>query len=134
MRSLMMVAATVALLLGTTSTPAVPDKSPPTLADDTPKAKDLIVGKWEIASGDPKQKGTIEFQQGGNLIITATAPVELTIKGKYKFLDEDTMEVELTPPVEGADKVTQKVKVKVTKDELITIDEKKKEDKFKRVK
>jgi hypothetical protein len=55
------------------------------------------------------------------------------LKGKYKFLEDDVVEVEFVPP--GTDKaMKQKLKVKVDKDTLETTDEEKKVDKFKRAK
>jgi uncharacterized protein (TIGR03066 family) len=95
------------------------------------KPKDLIVGKWKPTKEKDKDS-VLDFQKDGKLKITLNA--ELSIDGSYKFLDDDTMEVELT--FKGKTD-TIKMKVKVTKDELITTQDKngkKKEDKFKRIK
>lgn len=91
------------------------------------KAQDLIVGKWQPTSEEGKEV-TVEFVNDGILKVVARG---MTIEGKYKFLDDDTVEVELT--FMGETKKS-KIRVKVTKDELITTDESKKEDKFTRVK
>jgi uncharacterized protein (TIGR03066 family) len=104
-------------------------------ADDSPKtARELIVARWELADG--KSKGTLEFQKDGSLILSVE---NLTLKGSYKFLDkkgkddkEETIEVTLQPPLENAKPVVQKVKItKLTETELVTKDEKDREDKFK---
>jgi uncharacterized protein (TIGR03066 family) len=97
---------------------------------DKAKPKDLIVGKWEPA--DDGGKGiVIEFTKDGALRFSYK---DQTFDGKYTFLDDDNIDVELTAL--GQTKKT-KMKVKVTKDELITIEDsggKTKEGKFKRIK
>lgn len=94
------------------------------------KAKDLIVGKWELK----KDKDTVlmEFTKDGKLTVKMKmGDDEIKMDGKYEFTDADHVKVELTA---GDKKHTEKLKVKVTKDELTTTDEKDKSDTFKRVK
>lgn len=101
-------------------------------ADD--KAKDLIVGKWEPTKKEDGVKAVIEFTTDGKVKIVASAQgQEFKLDGTYKFTDDNNMEV--TVEFMG-NKDTKKVKVvKVTKDELVTLDDgKKEEEKFKKVK
>jgi uncharacterized protein (TIGR03066 family) len=133
MRNLMCVVVASALLAltacsgkkadSTGSTGGTGDK--PAASKDKPK--DLIVGVWEIVSD--KDKGTQEFKADGTFIMTPEIegkPVEM--KGKYKFVEDEVVELEFTPP--GADKpLTVKNKVKVSKDELSMKDESGKEPK-----
>lgn len=106
-------------------------------ADD--KAKDLIVGKWEPSKVPEGVKIVVEFTKDGKLKITGNAKIEgkkdqdISGSGSYKFLDDDTMETVVE--IFGK-KETSKVKiVKISKDELVTRDDgKKEEESFKRVK
>ena len=98
------------------------------------KAKDLIVGKWEPADPKEKKGGTIEFTKDGDFLVQGGP---LTIKGKYKFIDDKTMEIELENPLAAmADKmpgvkmngkpmektIKQKVTIKsISKNELVVI-------------
>jgi len=95
---------------------------------DEKKAKDLIVGKWEMK----KEKETlfIEFTKDGKLKAKHTKG-DKTIEGNgtYKLTD-DKIEVEVEA---DGEKHTKSGKVKVTKDELTITDENKTET-FKRVK
>ena len=95
------------------------------------KAKDLIVGKWEI--NKENQKGTIEFGKDNTLKARIKADDnDINITGTYKFLDDDTIEVEMT--IMGGSR-KHKLKVTVTKDELKTEDpDNGKKDTLKRVK
>ena len=77
-----------------------------------PKPKDLIVGKW--AAEGSKGAVVIEYTKDGNCLMHA-AGVTLP-GGKYKFVDDDTME--LTVDVQGK-QVASKYRVKVTKDDLV---------------
>jgi hypothetical protein len=79
-----------------------------------------------------KHKGTTEYLKDGTLVLVLDG-VPGEMKGKYKFLEEEVMEVALEIPG-GAEKMTQKLKVKIDKDELSTTDEKGTVDKFKRKK
>jgi uncharacterized protein (TIGR03066 family) len=90
------------------------------------KPQDLIIGKW--SSTDPKDPGILEFTKDGKLLISAG---QIKIEGTYKFNSDTEMEVALTF---GGETKKEKLKVKVTKDELTTTDSGGKEDKFKRAK
>ena len=101
-------------------------------AEDKPK--DLIVGKWEPEKVEKGAKAVIEFTKDGKVMIVASANgKDFKVDGTYKFTDDKTMEVTI---VFMDKKDTKKVKViKVTKDELVTQDEgKKEEEKFKKAK
>jgi uncharacterized protein (TIGR03066 family) len=116
--------ASVALLLAFTAAPL--------LAADKPK--DLIVGKWEPKQLPEGVKVTIEFTKDGKITVAGKAgDKEFKGSGTYKFVDDDTMETEME--IMGMkDKSKTKI-VKISKEELITRDEgKKEEEKFKRVK
>jgi hypothetical protein len=104
----------------------------PLLALAADKPKDLIVGKWESLDG--LSKGVIvEYKADGN--ITASFKEKTMPTGKYKFVEDDLMEVNVSFKVGDKDIASlNKYRVKVTKEELTTIDEKSKvEKKFKRV-
>jgi uncharacterized protein (TIGR03066 family) len=93
------------------------------------KPKDLIIGKWEAA--DEKEKGvSMEYKPDGTLTVSM-GPIKMD--AKYKFTADEDMEVEMNMP--GLkEPIKQKLKVKVSKDEMSTTDEKGKVDKFKRAK
>lgn len=113
--------------------PAMPVGRPPALVPAPPPAAKLaepIVGKWEAMND--KHKGTIEFFEGGEILITITEG-NLVLKATYRFLEDDRVEVAVTVP--GNDKkMTQKLKISVHEDVLETIDEANMIDKFRRVK
>jgi hypothetical protein len=100
------------------------------LAADKPK--DLIVGKWE--SLGPENKGKVlEYKANGNIFAIAGEKSMLT--GSYRFIEDDLIDVDVRFKV-GDKLITSnyKYRIKVTKDELTTTDQKtKKEQKFKRV-
>ena len=100
----------------------------PAGAQDKEKPKDLIVGKWQPA--DEKGRGIVlEFTKDGALKVGSK---DDTIDGNYRFLDDEKVEVELTARGQTRKAV---LKVKVTKNELTTVEEgKTKEERFKRVK
>ena len=85
-------------------------KDPPAVTGSKPQ--DLILGKWEPV--DEKGKSVVEFQKDGKLKVTAD---QLALEGTYKFIDDKTMEIKI---VFGGKEETVKVKVIVTKDELVT--------------
>jgi hypothetical protein len=95
------------------SEPTKPPAAPPTQAQSTSsKPKDLVVGKWQRTDpGKTDEKmeltadGTISGDSGG-----------FPYKGKYTFVDENTIQYELKPDL--GDQMLTKCKVKVTKDEL----------------
>lgn len=102
----------------------------PALAQDKPA--DLLVGKWEFKEKQPGREFTISFEKGdgkeGKLKLEASG---LTLEGSYKLLSDAEMEVSMKA---GNDTVRQKLKFKVTKEELETTDEQGKVETFKRVK
>src|SRR5215831_3701748 len=98
------------------------------------KAKDLIVGKWEPAKPPPGATVVIEFTKDGKVLMTGTSnKKDFKLEGKYKLADETTMEI--TFEQNGKVKTDKTKIVKLNKDELVTKDEKDKEEQtFKRVK
>jgi serine/threonine protein kinase/HEAT repeat protein len=106
--------------------PSSPKGAPPTApakSADGGKNRELLLGKWE--SLDPKQPGTIEFRPDGAVVVVMGGTPEA--KGTYQFLQENTVEITLTV---GGQKVSQKLKIDVTKDRLTTTDEHNKVDQF----
>lgn len=102
----------------------------PVLAQDKPA--DLLVGKWEFKEKQPGKEFTVIFEKSANnegkLKLEASG---LSVEGTYKLLSDTEMEVSLKM---GNDAVRQKLKFKVTKDELETTDEQGKVETFKKVK
>jgi uncharacterized protein (TIGR03066 family) len=98
--------------------------APPSVGN---KSRDLIVGKWDGVDGDNKG-ATMEFAADGTL--TMTVPGAPAMKGKYEFLKDDLVAVEVKLP--DGNKIAQKLKVRVTKDDLTTTDEENKVDRYKR--
>ena len=99
------------------------------------KAKDLIVGKWEPAKQPQGAKVVIEFTKDGKVLMSGSGPdkKEFKMEGKYRLPDDKTMEV--TYEQNGKAKTDKTTIVKITKDELVTKDDKDKEEQtFKRVK
>jgi uncharacterized protein (TIGR03066 family) len=103
------------------------------------KAKDLIVGKWQPTKPPEGFQVVIEFTKDGKFKMDGKVKLEgkkeqdIKREGTFKFLDDDTMELTVEQAGKGE---TTKVKIiKISKDELITRDDGKKEDNsFKRVK
>jgi uncharacterized protein (TIGR03066 family) len=89
------------------------------LAQAKPKAKELIVGKWQ--SEDPKfedQGGLfVEFRKDGTMPMTSAG---FYLEGKYKFTADDVVETELEVDQGSGEYVKNKVKVEVAKDSLVT--------------
>src|SRR5271156_3246443 len=52
------------------------------------KNKELLVGKWDIG-----METTIEYKKDGSLVMKIR---DATINGKYTFVDNETIEVEIT--------------------------------------
>ena len=98
------------------------------------KTKDLIVGKWEPVKSDEKRP-TLEFTSAGVVkIVLKTKALSYSVEGKYKFLDDKTLEVTLNSPNAGKEK-KEKVKIKtITKTKLVLVDQKGKTESFKKVK
>jgi len=105
-------------------------------AQETAKSsnKELIVGKWraEVPQDAPKEAveltPVVEFKKDGGLVIEIGKLLKL--EGKYRFLNESDLELEIE--VMGK-KDAKKIKVEVTKDTLSTTDEKGKVEKMKRI-
>ena len=119
-----------------------------TKAQDSTKPQDLILGKWryteKIPGPDKKElevtvteeylkdgtlKGTAEITKGE---LPPGAPKVINMEGKYRFIDDKTMERE-TP---GKDGKTEKEKIKIesiSKDKLVASDEKGEKKEFTRV-
>jgi uncharacterized protein (TIGR03066 family) len=90
------------------------------------KPQQLIVGKWQTTDLLGKVK-VAEFSKDG----TASLPlpfVDLRADGKYKFVDNDHIEIEF-----GSSGKPQKRRVEVTKETLTLTDEQGKAQIFKRV-
>jgi hypothetical protein len=110
---------------------------PAPVAATTPK--DLIVGTWQLVemtpvkksdtfakvSGSPAGKSTVEFKADGTVVLASEFAGKVnTVKGKYTFLENKVLEIQVEPPESGKPKMTQKFTVtKVDKDELVTQDE-----------
>jgi hypothetical protein len=93
--------------------------------------KDMIIGKWETTQkqGDVEVKITVEFTK--DEVKMSAMGLDFP-PGKYKWVDNDNIEVTMKGP-DGKEK-TEKSKVKVTKDELEMPDPEGKVTKFKRAK
>src|SRR5262249_50657310 len=93
-----------------------PTKPPPAGSTQQPatsdKPKDLIVGKWQRS--DPG-KTDEKMELAADLTISGDSG-GFPYKGKYTFVDENTIQYELKPDL--GDQILTKCKVKVTKDEL----------------
>src|SRR5437773_161689 len=88
------------------------------------KPQDLIIGKWQMDAN--KATITVDFEKDGKVKVSIKEGANETKgSGTYKFINDETMEVMLD--IDG-EKKNEKLKVKVTKDELITTDESKKEE------
>lgn len=108
---------------------ALVDLTPGQAAD---KPKDLIIGKW-MPVKEKEKKGTLQFTPDGKLLVRVKGPdsKEIEVNGTFKFLDENTMEVVLSFKGETR---KEKLKVKVTRDEMTTTDSSNKTDTFRRIK
>jgi uncharacterized protein (TIGR03066 family) len=80
----------------------------PALAADKPR--DLIVGKWK-----PDDYSTFEFTKDGDVKVHVKGKgVDLTRNGKYKFVDDETIEVTMDNDMK-AEKFTV---LTISKDEM----------------
>src|SRR5262249_42745690 len=87
------------------------------------KNKDLIVGKWDIG-----METIIEYRKDGTMTMTIR---KVEINGKYKFVEDDTIEVEIT----FNDKTKKnRLKVAFKDDQMTTTDPDGKTNNLKRVK
>lgn len=99
--------------------------------DDAAK---LLVGKWETKQklGDKEATAVLDFTKDGKLSMKLSGPVELSLNGTYKVLDEKTLEVTITFMQQTK---TEKSSFKVSKDTLeLTGSQDNKPQKFNRVK
>lgn len=96
------------------------------------KPKDLIVGKWEAQADEAKKMGgmVVDFRPDSAMTMKMG---KVSIDGKYKFVDDATVEVEMEM---FGKKDSKKYKVEIVKDEMTTteLDGKKEVSKFKKVK
>jgi uncharacterized protein (TIGR03066 family) len=104
----------VAALLASSSTP-VPGQEK--------KNSELIVGKWDIGMNT-----IFEYRKDGTMLMTIG---KVEVPGKYKFINNDTMEVEIT--FMGKTK-SNRLKVVIKGDEMTTTDPEGKSNKLTRVK
>ena len=76
------------------------------------KARELVIGKW--SPGKDEDKTTIEFTKDGKIKILGG---QIAIDGKYKFIDDSTMQVDMSF---GGEEKSVRLKFTVTQDELTT--------------
>lgn len=102
------------------------------------KPKNSIVGKWDSID-EAKLAATYEFSKDGGCKMIMKIPgsgdakaTEATYEGKYKFVDDETMDLELN--FAGRPFTKEQDKVKVSNDELTLTDKDGGVQKFKRVK
>jgi uncharacterized protein (TIGR03066 family) len=76
-------------------------------------SRKLVVGKWSPSKDDDKT--TIEFTKDGKIKISGAQ--NISIDGKYKFIDDSTLQVDMS--YSGEEK-SIKLKFTVTQDELTT--------------
>ena len=88
-----------------------------------PKNAELIVGKWDIGMNT-----IMEYKKDGGFVMTVGTVV---VNGKYKFISDDTIEVEVTV---GDKTKSNKLKVAFKDDEMTTTDPEGKMNKLKRIK
>ncbi len=88
-----------------------------------PKNAELIVGKWDIGMNT-----IMEYKKDGGFVMTVGT---VAINGKYKFISDDTIEVEISV---GDKTKSNKLKVAFKDDEMTTTDPDGKMNKLKRVK
>jgi uncharacterized protein (TIGR03066 family) len=120
MRTVSVAVAACAVLLG------VAAATPVRAAD---KNKDLIVGKWRAEKDGAVM--TVEFTKDGAMKLNAEkGGQKINFDGKYKFVDDDNIEVEMT--FMGQTK-KEKNKVAINKDELTLTDPEGKVETFKKV-
>jgi len=98
--------------------------------DDAAK---LLVGKWETKQklGDKEATAILDFSKDGKLAMKLTGPVDLSLGGTYKVIDEKTIEVTITFMQKTK---TEKSQFKVSKDTLELTGDDGKPQKFNRTK
>ncbi|OAI51356.1 hypothetical protein AYO44_00675 [Planctomycetaceae bacterium SCGC AG-212-F19] len=97
--------------------------SSPIKSAQTGKAKDLIVGKWDIGMNT-----VFEYKKDGTFVMTVGT---VAINGKYTFVSDDTMEVEITV---GDKTRKNRLKVVIKDNEMTTTDPEGKSNKLTRIK
>jgi uncharacterized protein (TIGR03066 family) len=127
------VAAALAFLLTLEpAAPAADSKEAEPMGD----AKELIVGKWETV----KQKGmTVEFKKGdtpdkGEVKVELKFEEKtLSVDGTYEFKD-NTLELTLKNPLNPQETKTEKLTIKsISKDTMVMVDGRMKQETFKKV-
>jgi len=100
--------------------------------------KELIVGKWALAGNADKMKLDIvmEFSKDGDLKTTVSSgDKQLNLGGKYKFLDDKTVEVTIMAPDKKTEPTIEKMTIKsLSSDALVIADSAGKEQTFNRAK
>lgn len=103
------------------------------VAEDKIDAK-LLLGKWEPEKKpDNADKVVVEYKEGGKLSVEVEAQgMKLNFEGTYK-VDGNKLEVKID--FNGNEQIQNRKITKLTKDELVTNDDEKKEErKYKKVK
>ncbi len=103
--------------------------SPPRESVAPAPAKELIVGMWDPV--EVGKAGVMEFVKDGHWMASGGGFVQ---EGKYRFLDEELVQIDIKDPEEDKGSRTIKARVKVTKNEMTFTDaaDKQKVSKFKR--
>jgi hypothetical protein len=86
----------------------------------------MIVGRWQKGSGD--EAFVVEFLPNGSATLGPGTP--MPINANYGLLDDETLHLQFE--VEGQ-RVTQKLKIKLSENELVTTDEENTVDRFVRL-
>jgi len=63
------------------------------------KPKDLIIGKWNAADEKEVFQG-YDFNKDGAMTMTLNDKDKTVVSGKYKFIDQDTIDMEMQVPDE----------------------------------
>ncbi|MFL5242308.1 MAG: hypothetical protein ACJ8FY_09390 [Gemmataceae bacterium] len=81
--------------------------------------KELILGKWNVKQdfGNRKISGKTEFRKSGGM---TTEVMGTKMESRYKFIDDDSIEVEMTV---GRMKMTEINKIEsITKTKMVLVD------------
>jgi uncharacterized protein (TIGR03066 family) len=94
------------------------------------KPKDQIIGKWSGKDGETDL--TMEFNKDGTMKTEVKGGlVSGSVSGKYKFVDDNTIEMEVDV---GDQKQTKKARVTIEKDKMTLTDDKDKKLEYTRAK
>jgi uncharacterized protein (TIGR03066 family) len=98
--------------------------------------KELIVGKWRLDSDKMKLEIVMDFSKDGDLKTTVSSGgKQLDLGGKYKFLDDKTLEVTITAPDKKTEPTIEKMTIKsLSSDTMVIADSSGLEQTFKRAK